>query len=66
MTTLNNAMYNTGHLHISSLTHSEHGHHQNYEVNYGLHLVKASVKSLQLRENKLECMDNTKTYLKVQ
>ena len=64
MITINNIMCDTGHLHISSLTHSEHGYHQDYKVNYRLHLAKASVKSLQLRENKLEHADNTKTYLK--
>ena len=36
MITISNAMYNTGHLLISSLTQSEHGHHQDYEVNHNL------------------------------
>ena len=46
MITINNSMCNTGHLHISSLTHSEHGHHQDYEVNYNLYLAKFNVKLL--------------------
>ena len=58
-------MCDTGPLYISSLTHNEHGHHQDYEVNYRLHLAKANVKSLQLMENKLKCMDNSNTYFKV-
>ena len=43
---MNNAMCNTGHLHISSLTHSKHGHHQDYELNYILYSAKSNVKSL--------------------
>ena len=43
---INNAMYDTGDLHISSLTCSEHRHCQNYKINLRLHLVIASVKSV--------------------
>ena len=49
MITINNATCNTGHLHISSLTHNEDGHHHNYEVNYNIYLVKSNVKFLHLR-----------------
>ena len=48
MLTINNATCDTGHLHISSLTYSEHGHHQNYDVNYRLYLVKSNAKPLYL------------------
>ena len=34
MITINNAMCDTCHLHASSLTGSEHGHHRDYKVNY--------------------------------
>ena len=44
--TINNATCNTGHMHVSSLTCSEHGHHQNYKMNLRLHLAMASVKSI--------------------
>ena len=64
MITINNATCNTDHMHISSLTHGEHRHHQGYEINYRIHLVKASVKSLHLMENKLKHMNNMKAYLK--
>ena len=64
MITINNAICDTGHLHISSLTHSEHRHHQDYKINYRLHLVIASAKSLHLTKYKLKHTDNTKTYLK--
>ena len=57
-------MCDTGHLHVSSLTCSEHRHHQNYKINLRLHLVMASAKSVYLAKNKLESMDNMKTYLK--
>ena len=60
--TINNATCNTGHLHVSSLTHSEHRHHQDYKLNYRLHLLVGSAKSLHLTNNKLKCMDNKKTY----
>ena len=63
--TFNNVMCNTGYLHISSLTCSEHGHHQNYKIDLKLHLAMASVKSLYLVKNKLECMDNAKNYSKI-
>ena len=36
MITINNATCDTGHLHISSLTHSKYRHSQDYEVNYNL------------------------------
>ena len=62
----NNATCNTGHLHISSLTHSDHGHHLDYEVNYNLYSAKSSAKSLHLRSNKLNHTDNMKDYLKMQ
>ena len=45
MITFNNATCNTDHLHISSLTCSEHGHHQNYKINLRL-LAMASAKSV--------------------
>ena len=65
MITINNATCNTGHLHISSLSHSEHRHHQDYKINYRLHLAIASVRSLYLMKNKLEHTDNMRTYLKM-
>ena len=65
MITIKSATCNTGHLHVSSLTHSEHRHHQDYEINYRLHLVIASARSLYLTKIKLECTDNTRTYLKM-
>ena len=49
MITINNATCDTGHLPVSSLTHSKHGHHQDYEVNYNLHSAKSNAKSLHLR-----------------
>ena len=42
-------MWYTDHLHISSLTCSEHGHHQDYGVNYNLYSAKSNAKSLFLR-----------------
>ena len=44
--TINNAICDTGHLHVSSLTCSEHGHCQNHKINLRFHLVVASVKSV--------------------
>ena len=44
--TINNATFNTGHLHVSSLTCSEHGHCLNYKINLRLHLAMASAKSV--------------------
>ena len=46
MITINNATCNTGHLHISPLTCSEHRHLQDYEVNHNLKLAKSNVKPL--------------------
>ena len=46
MITINNAISKTGHLHASSLTCSEHEHHQKYKINLRLHLVMASAKSV--------------------
>ena len=40
-TTINNATCDTGHLHICSLTHSEHRHPQDYEIKHNLKLVKS-------------------------
>ena len=48
MITINNATCNTGHLHVSSLTCSEHGHCQDYEVIYNLNLAKCNMKPLHL------------------
>ena len=36
MIAINNATCDTGHLHVSSLTHSEHRHPQEYEITYNL------------------------------
>ena len=63
--TINNAMYDTGHLHVSSLTCSECGHCQIYKINFRLHLVMASVKSVYWAKNKLKSANTTKTYLKM-
>ena len=63
--TINNATCNTGHLHVSSLTCSEHRHSQSYKINLRLHLGMASVKSVYLVKNKLKRMDNMKTYSKM-
>ena len=41
-------MCDTGHLHVSSLTRSEHGHHHHYEVNYNLYLAKSNMEPLHL------------------
>ena len=64
MITINNATCDTGHLHVSSLIHSEHRHCQDYKINYRLYLVIASAKSLHLMKDKLKHTDNMKTYLK--
>ena len=48
MITINNAMCNTGLLHVSSLTHSKHGHPQDYEVIHNLKLAKSNEKLLYL------------------
>ena len=48
MITINNAMCDTGHLHICSLTGSEHRHPQGYEINLNLKLVKSIQKPLYL------------------
>ena len=64
MITINNATCNTGHLHISSLTCSGHGHCQNYKIYLRLHLVMAGVKSVYKVKNKLKSANNMKTYSK--
>ena len=61
---MNNATCDTGHLHISFLTHSEHRHHWDYKINHRLYLGIASVKSVHLAKNKLKSMDNMKTCLR--
>ena len=48
MITIKNAICNTVHQHISLLTHSEHGHHQDHEVNYNLYSAKFNAKPLHL------------------
>ena len=48
MITINNAMCNAGHLHICSLTHSEHRHPQGYKINHNLKSVKSIEKPLYL------------------
>ena len=48
MITINNAMCDTGHLHVSPLTCSDHRHPQDYEVNHNLKSVKSNVKFLYL------------------
>ena len=48
MITINNVTCDIGHLHISSLICSKHGHHQDYEENHNLKLVKSNVKTLYL------------------
>ena len=40
---INNATYNTGHLHISSLAYRKHRHHYNCNMNFRLSLVGASM-----------------------
>ena len=46
--TINNATCDTGHLYICSLTHSEHRHPQDYEINHNLKLAKSIEKRLYL------------------
>ena len=48
MITINNAMCDTGHLHISPLTHSKDRHPQDYEVNHNLKSVISNAKLLYL------------------
>ena len=53
-------MCNTGHLHTTSLTCSEHRHHQNYIVNLKLHLAVASAKSVHEAKINLKNVNNTR------
>ena len=50
MITITNATCDTGHPHISSLTCSEHRHHQDYKVNHRLHLAIANMKPAYLEK----------------
>ena len=43
MMTISNGTCDTGHLHISPLTHSKHRHPQDHEVNHKLKLAKSNV-----------------------
>ena len=64
MIIINNATYDTGYLYDGSLIYSEHGHHQNYEINIMLHLAIASAKFVCQTKDNFKCMNNKKRYLK--
>ena len=46
MITINNDMWDTGHPHVTSLTHSKQRHPQDYEINHNLKLAKSIEKLL--------------------